>query len=115
MSSVYGGRMIDAVRIYLWTWDARPYPAFPAALDVWSDGANWETGHWLTGRLGGAPLDALVGGDPRPTAASPTSTRRRWARDRTAIVIDRPMSPRAALEPLTTRLCVRRRRGVPAC
>ena len=21
---------------------------------------NWETGHWLTGRLGGAPLDALV-------------------------------------------------------
>ena len=22
---------------------------------------NWQTGHWLTGRLGGAPLDALVG------------------------------------------------------
>ena len=48
-------------RIHLWTWDARPYPAFPAATDVWSDGPNWETGHWLTGRLGGAPLDALVG------------------------------------------------------
>ena len=51
--------------IHLWTWDARPYPVFPAALDVWSDGPNWETGHWLTGRLGGAPLDALVAAHPR--------------------------------------------------
>ena len=40
--------------------DARPYPLFPAAEEVWSDGPNWQTGHWLTGRLGGAPLDALV-------------------------------------------------------
>ena len=38
----------------LWTWDARPYPAFPALTDVWSDGGNYATGHWLTGRLGGA-------------------------------------------------------------
>src|SRR3989440_219598 len=56
VSSVYGGRMLEPSAIHLWTWDARPYPFFPAALDVWSDGPNWETGHWLTGRLcGGAP------------------------------------------------------------
>ena len=45
-SSVYDAPMIDASSVYVWTWDARPYPAFPAALDVWSDGANWEAGHW---------------------------------------------------------------------
>ena len=54
--------MIDASAIHLWTWDARPYPVFPAALDVWSDGVNWQTGHWLNGRFGAAPLDALIAG-----------------------------------------------------
>ena len=53
--------MIDPATIEVWTWDARPWPAFPHRTDVWSDGANWERGHWLSGRLGGAPFDALVG------------------------------------------------------
>lgn len=44
--------MVDISRIYLWTWDARPYPAFPAMTEVWTDGVNHRTGHWLTGRLG---------------------------------------------------------------
>ncbi|MEX0589751.1 MAG: glycoside hydrolase TIM-barrel-like domain-containing protein, partial [Xanthobacteraceae bacterium] len=56
-SSVYAGRMVEAGGIYPWTWDARPYPAFPLAIDAWADGPNWETGHWLNGRLGAAPLD----------------------------------------------------------
>ena len=43
-----------------WTWDARPYPFFPALTDVWTDGANWRLGHWLTGRLGAVSLAALV-------------------------------------------------------
>ncbi len=60
VSSVYGGRMVDATAIHLWTWDARPYPAFPLLTDVWSDGANWETGHWLNGRLGAATAEGLV-------------------------------------------------------
>jgi hypothetical protein len=46
--------------IALWTWDARPYPFFPALDDVWSDGENWRRGHWLTGRLGSVQLGALV-------------------------------------------------------
>src|SRR5690606_27473761 len=59
-SSLYDGRMVDPSGTHLWTWDARPYPVFPQAIDVWTDGANWETGHWLTGRLGGASMDGLM-------------------------------------------------------
>lgn len=53
--------MVDPHRIYLWTWDARPYPSFPALEGVWSDGANHATGHWLTGRLGALSSDEFVG------------------------------------------------------
>jgi len=60
VSPVYGGRMVEGGGIYLWTWDARPYPAFPSFLDVWADGLNWTLGHWLTGRLGQGQLDAVV-------------------------------------------------------
>ncbi|KKB09045.1 baseplate multidomain protein megatron [Devosia chinhatensis] len=52
--------MVDPARIYCWTWDARPYPAFPALDQVWSDGPNHRTGHWLTGRLGALASDELV-------------------------------------------------------
>ncbi len=51
--------MVDPERLYCWTWDARPYPAFPALDAVWSDGANHRTGHWLTGRLGSLANDEL--------------------------------------------------------
>jgi len=60
LSSVYTGRMVDHMRIYVYTWDARPFPAFPELDTVWSDAANWELGHWLTGRAGDAPLGAAV-------------------------------------------------------
>ncbi|HYF53951.1 MAG TPA: glycoside hydrolase TIM-barrel-like domain-containing protein, partial [Salinarimonas sp.] len=53
-------RMVDPSHVYVWAWDARPYPAFPDLAGVWSDGANWDTGHWITGRLEGLPLDRLV-------------------------------------------------------
>jgi hypothetical protein len=60
LSSVYGGRMVHVPESAAWTWDARPYPFFPALTDVWTDGANWRLGHWLTGRLGAVSLAALV-------------------------------------------------------
>ncbi|MCW4113871.1 glycoside hydrolase/phage tail family protein [Aurantimonas sp. MSK8Z-1] len=60
ISPVYGGRMVDPGTVHLWTWDARPFPAFPTRRDVWSDGDNWLRGHWLSGRLGQAPLDRLI-------------------------------------------------------
>ena len=59
-SDAYAGRMVDVAESAAWTWDARPYPFFPELSDVWSDGANWRLGHWLTGRLGAVSLAALV-------------------------------------------------------
>ncbi|MDI7861255.1 glycoside hydrolase/phage tail family protein [Rhizobiaceae bacterium n13] len=52
--------MVDPQRIFAWTWDARPFPAFPADLSVWSDGGNWRTGHWLNGRLGAGTLADVI-------------------------------------------------------
>lgn len=60
VSSKYGGRMISRDNIHVWTWDARPFPAFPSLIDTWSDGGNWFLGHWLTGRLGGVTLAKLI-------------------------------------------------------
>ncbi len=60
VSAVYGTRMVEPGWSHVWAWDARPYPAFPLLTDVWSDGGNWQTGHWLNGRLGALPLDRLV-------------------------------------------------------
>jgi hypothetical protein len=99
VSPVYGDRMVDVSGLHLWTWDARPYPVFPAATDVWSDGPNWQTGHWLTGRLGAAPLDALVGAilDDADVADARTDNLRESC---DGYVVDRPMSPRAMIDPL---------------
>lgn len=47
-------------RMFLWTWDARPFPYFPDLLSVWSDGGVWATGHWVTGKLGLSSLAAIV-------------------------------------------------------
>ncbi|MCL6652237.1 hypothetical protein A6R70_08055 [Agrobacterium rubi] len=52
--------MVDPDRIFVWTWDARPYPAFPQDTAAWSDGSNWRTGHWLNGRLGATTLADLI-------------------------------------------------------
>jgi hypothetical protein len=35
----------------IYTWDARPYPAFPAQGGIWSDAPNWPFGHWIAGKL----------------------------------------------------------------
>ena len=99
VSSVYGGRMLDVSAMHLWTWDSRPYPVFPAATDIWSDGANWHTGHWLNGRLGGAPLDALVerlASDSGVTGIDASALRGGCD----GYVVDRPMAPRAMIDPL---------------
>lgn len=60
VSSVYGGTMIDLAHSQVWTWDARPFPEFPALDEVWSDGGNWRLGHWLTGRAGQSSLARIA-------------------------------------------------------
>ena len=99
VSTVYGGHMVDPARIFLWTWDARPFPAFPERSDVWADAANWRLGHWLNGRMGAAPLAALAAAIMRDAGFE------EFVVDGLhgvvdGFVIDRIMSPRAAMEPL---------------
>ena len=60
VSLEYAGTMVAAEQIFMWACDARPYPAFPFLSDVWTDGENYDLGHWLNGRLGAAPLSNLV-------------------------------------------------------
>lgn len=100
VSPVYGGRMVDATKIHVWAWDARPFPAFPRLADVWADGTNWHRGHWLNGRLEGVELGALInailadhGHDPADVEAADGTAY--------AYVIHEPCSARQALEPLT--------------
>jgi len=95
VSSVYGGPMIG--RIAVWTWDARPYPAWPSRTDAWGDGDLWPLGHWLNGKIGLADLAALVAERCKRVGFT--------AYDVTALagivvgyVRDRPMSPRAEIE-----------------
>ena len=99
VSSIYGGRMIPPDAIHLWTWDARPYPVFPAAQDVWGDGPNWQAGHWLTGRFGGAPLDGLVSAILNDCGVGDFETDE-LGEGPDGYVVNRPMAPRAMLDPL---------------
>lgn len=95
-SSLTGKPMIE--QAFLWCWDARPYPAFPARSDVWSDGAAWRLGHWLNGRAGLSNLSEVV---------HDLCTRAGAEADVSALtgavggyVVDSPATARDALEPL---------------
>ncbi len=99
ISSVYGQNMLNANRTTWWAWDARPYPAFPARTDIWSDGAHYARGHWLNGRLGAVDLGELI--------ASIAARFELNAVDVSAVsglvdgfVLDRPLSGREALDGL---------------
>jgi len=50
-SGVYSGRMVDTARMMYWSYDARPWPTFPVDGDAWADQANWQYGHWISGRI----------------------------------------------------------------
>jgi hypothetical protein len=99
-SSQYSGRMVEGSAIHLWTWDARPFPWFPYMQSVWADGVNWQTGHWLTGRLGTAPLDLLIKAICEDYGFYDVDSTQLY-QTVDGYVIDRPMSARAAIEPLT--------------
>ncbi len=47
-------------RMFIWTWDARPFPYWPDLLGIWGDGVMWKTGHWIQGKLGASMLAAIV-------------------------------------------------------
>ena len=100
VSTVDGRRMVDPDRLYVWAWDARPYPAFPLRAERWSDHGNWHYGHWLNGRLGNPEVGELINailadhGLPAADVGGADGTVHGY-------VIDEPGSARSALEPLT--------------
>ncbi|QPC41986.1 glycoside hydrolase/phage tail family protein [Kaustia mangrovi] len=100
VSAVYGAEMVPPERMFIWAWDARPFPTFPYRADVWADGPNYEAGHWLNGRMGAASLGALVSAiiDSGGGVAHDTSALEGVI---DGYLIDRPMSARNALEPLS--------------
>jgi hypothetical protein len=98
-SSVYAGRMLDLARIHVYTWDARPHPAFPNNTQVWGDGPSWRLGHWITGRLTSAPLDATVAALLADYGFADHDTIA-LAGVLSGFVIDRVLPAREALQPL---------------
>ncbi len=99
VADLEGSRMVDPDRLYLWAWDARPFPAFPSFGSVWADGANWLLGHWLNGRASGVDIATLIEaimerhGLPSPDISDVHQTA-------SGYVVDEPGTARAALQPL---------------
>ncbi|MCW1955630.1 MAG: glycoside hydrolase TIM-barrel-like domain-containing protein [Roseobacter sp.] len=56
----YDGVMLDMRHAFVWAWDARPFPQFPALEAVWSDGGNYGRGHWVSGRASSRRLSSVV-------------------------------------------------------
>jgi len=53
-----GSSMVE--QMLVWTWDARPFPYWPDLTAVWSDGVDWQTGHWVQGKLGTSSLAEII-------------------------------------------------------
>jgi hypothetical protein len=60
LSDVYEGAMIDTSKTHVWAWDARPWPEFPNRADIWSDGRNYDKGHWVAGRINAQALADVI-------------------------------------------------------
>ena len=99
VSPVYGGRMVDPTRVFVWCWDARPFPVFSDMTATWADAPQWGLGHWITGRIEGCDLDLLIArllaefGVDNPVQVEAAAFCDGYA-------IDRPLTARGALEPL---------------
>lgn len=99
-SSVYGGPMIDMASSNVWCWDARPAPVFPYDLNVYSDGVNWERGHWISNRLGTAPIQAVLEELIAPYSIDDWIDFADAYGSVDGLVLDRPMSFRQAVSGL---------------
>ncbi|MDG2043372.1 MAG: glycoside hydrolase/phage tail family protein [Maricaulis sp.] len=101
ISPVYGAAMVDRDLIHVWAYDARPWPDFPARGDIWADGENWRTGHWLNGRAGLVPVSAIVSEVCDEAGIAPVDVS--GLDDLVAgYSAPGPVTPRAMLEPLST-------------
>ena len=101
VSAVYGGEMVPTDRIYVWTWDARPWPDFPVRESVWADGPSHRLGHWLSGRISSGSLAEIVTEIcARAGLASTDIDVSRLFGSADGYVLDQTLTGRAALQPL---------------
>jgi hypothetical protein len=96
---LYGAPMIPPERIYVWTWDARPFPDFPARESVWSDGPSHQLGHWITGRVSNGSLADVVH-EICVTSGAPEVDVSRLFDAVSGYLIEDTETGRAALQPL---------------
>lgn len=102
--TIGGTVMVEPENMFIWTWDARPFPDYPVRLDVWSDGDLWFKGHWWTGRIESVPLARLVAELCELAGLTPAQYDVSGLYGPGALVrgyqIDRPETVRASLETL---------------
>ncbi|MEM6371504.1 MAG: glycoside hydrolase TIM-barrel-like domain-containing protein, partial [Pseudomonadota bacterium] len=98
----YDGPMVDMTRAYVWAWDARPYPFFPNALTIWSDGENYPRGHWINGRTSARTLASVVSEICEGAGLTAYDTSGLYGYVR-GYVVDDVASARSALQPLMLR------------
>ncbi len=98
-SPEYDGRMIDMSKAFVWAWDARPFPRFPQNQSLWSDGGNYDRGHWISGRTTHRSLASVVREicDRAGISDYDVSDLRGMVR---GYVVDQVGEPRRALQPL---------------
>ena len=99
VSPLYGGPMLDMSRAFVWAWDARPFPFFPANASLWADSANYARGHWVTGRLASRSLASVVDEICARAGLSDPDTSRLHGIVR-GYVLAQVADARAALQPL---------------
>ncbi|MDZ7905069.1 MAG: glycoside hydrolase/phage tail family protein [Cypionkella sp.] len=99
VSGIYGGKMLDFNASHAWAWDARPFPDFPQNTALWSDGENYEAGHWLNGRAGIQPLAAVIDEIAASSGVQDAQTDKAYGIVRGYIAPD-PTTARAMLQPL---------------
>lgn len=98
-SAIYVGAMLDFARSHAWAWDARPFPDFPRNLALWSDGDNYEAGHWLNGRTGNQPIAGVIAEIAAQSGLDQLATNAVYGLVRGYILSD-PTTARAALQPV---------------
>ena len=95
----YDGQMIDMTCAHVWAWDARPFPFFPAATALWSDGGNYARGHWLNGRASSRTLADVVTDICARSGVTQIDVSRLYGLVR-GYVVDDITTARSALQPL---------------
>lgn len=102
MSTEYEGRMLDMSRAFVWAYDTRPYPFFPNNIEKWSDGENYNRGHWINGRTAGRSLASVVSEICRRAGLTAFSTEGLYGYVR-GYAVEQVTDARTALQPLMIR------------